>query len=177
MANPNKAKGTAWESAVRDYLNRSLGLVSDDGRPLDPFDGMTVRRAAQEGARDIGDVHAPPFVLECKDVKAPAVPTWLRQAEREAAHANYPFGAVVHKTRGRGAASGRVHVSVRTWTHVRHGLGMTADDALGLYAWAPTVRGLDSGRWYFTTTLGAFAAVLADYRSTTGMGVSRHAVR
>ncbi|MBH1936486.1 hypothetical protein I5Q34_19765 [Streptomyces sp. AV19] len=161
---------------MRDYLNRALGLVGDDGRPRDPFDGMTVRRAAQEGARDVGDVHAPPFVLECKDVRSPAVPTWLHQAQIEADHAGFPFGAVVHKTRGAPVAAGRVHVSVRTWTHMRQGLGMPADDCAGLYGWVPTVRGLDTARWYFTTTLCAFADLLDDYRSAMGMGVVGRAV-
>ncbi|MCZ0980133.1 hypothetical protein O1L60_17340 [Streptomyces diastatochromogenes] len=66
MANPSKARGTAWESAVRDHLNEALGLVDDTGRLKDIFSALNVRRAAQEGARDVGDVHCPPFVLSAR---------------------------------------------------------------------------------------------------------------
>ncbi|UQI46705.1 hypothetical protein M1P56_21305 [Streptomyces sp. HU2014] len=178
MANPNKQKGTAWESAVRDYLNRVLGLVGEYGVFLDPFDAGNVRRPAQEGARDVGDIHAAPFVLEAKNTKRPAVPTWIRQAETEAGHAGFPYGVVVQKVRGAPVAAGRVHVSVRTWTQIRHALGMPADDFAGLYGWAPTVRGLDTSRWYFTTTLRDFADLVGDYRTTgAGAGVHSHAVR
>ncbi|MFE1129594.1 hypothetical protein ACFW6R_23310 [Streptomyces albidoflavus] len=172
MSNPNKAKGTAWESAVRDFLNGFLRLVDEDGRFLDPGDGMNVRRAAQEGARDVGDVHAAPFILECKDVKNPAVPSWLRQARVEARHAGFPFGVAVHKRRGMAVAVGRVHFDVRTWTRVRLLLGLPSRVMARRYGFTPTVRGLDTGRWYLTTTVAEFARLLDDVR-----GVGRRAVR
>lgn len=173
MANPNKTRGTAWESAVRNWLNAFLGLVDDDGAFLDPFDGMNIRRAAQEGARDIGDVHAVPFILECKDVRSPAVPTWLRQARAEAVHAGFPYGVVVHKVRGLGVRSGRVHFDVRTWTRTRTALGLSSRAMSERYGFTATVRGLDSGRWYLTTTVEQFAALLSDVRA----GVAGRAVR
>ncbi|MER5862220.1 hypothetical protein [Kitasatospora sp. NPDC002040] len=164
MSNPNKARGTAWESSVRDYLNRHLGLVDPDGRFLHPASADNVRRAAQEGARDVGDIHCHPFILECKDVKSPAVPTWLRQAVTEAGHAGYPFGVVVHKRRGAGASSGRVHFPISTWTAVRDTLGMPVDDAAGLYGAVYSARGTDTNRWYVTISLADFADLLADIR-------------
>ncbi|QMU72124.1 hypothetical protein [Streptacidiphilus sp. P02-A3a] len=173
MSNPNKARGTAWESAVRDYLNEELGLYHPrDWRTRDavtpflrPADPMNIRRAAQEGVRDVGDVHAVPFVLECKDVKAPAVPAWLRQAHVEAKHAGYPYGIAVHKTRGKGARAGRVFFAVRTWTRVRLILGLTARQMVERYAFSPSLRSLDTGRWYLSTDVEAFAALLADVRA------------
>lgn len=173
MANPNKARGTAWESAVRNFLNGFLGLVDDFGALLDPFDALNVRRAAQEGARDVGDVHAVPFVLECKDVASPAVPTWLRQAEVEARHAGFPYGIAIHKTRGRSVAAGRVHFTVRTWTRVRLALGLSSRGMADRYAFTVTVRGHDSARWYLTTTVADFASLLSDVRA----GVSGRAAR
>lgn len=164
MANPNKQRGTAWESSVRNFLNRRLGLADDVGALLDPFDAMNIRRAAQEGAKDVGDVHAVPFILECKDVRSPAVPTWLRQADAEAGHARFPYGVVVHKRRGSAAGSGRVHFGVPTWTRVRLDLGMTARDFADRYGFTATVRGLDSSRWYMTTGLDEFAELLSDVR-------------
>ncbi|MEW2034917.1 hypothetical protein AB0901_31000 [Streptomyces roseifaciens] len=148
---------------MRDYLNKVLGTTH-------PFDVYAARRPAQEGARDVGDVHVVPFVLECKNTARPAIPAWLRQAEVEAAHAGFPFGVVVQKVRGSSAAAGRVHVSVRTWTQIRQGLGMPTDDFAGVYGWTPTVRGLVTDRWYLTTTLDAFAGLVTDYRSTMGVG-------
>ncbi|MGW2425077.1 hypothetical protein ACWC0C_38545 [Streptomyces sp. NPDC001709] len=166
MANPNKAKGTAWESSVRDYLNAFLGLVDESGAFLNPFDGHNVRRPAQEGAKDVGDIHAAPFVLEAKNTKSPAVPTWIRQAEIEAVHAGFPYGVVVQKVRGAAVRNGRVHVSVRTWTRVRLALGMPAQEFFGLYGFRLTARGLDTQRWYFTTTVWDLGHLLADYRRT-----------
>src|SRR5690606_40080826 len=50
MANPAKRKGTAFESAVRDYLNS---------------EGIPARRVAQAGRYDEGDLHGvDPFILE-----------------------------------------------------------------------------------------------------------------
>ncbi|MFI8263699.1 hypothetical protein [Streptomyces sp. NPDC085665] len=164
MANPNKQRGTAWESSVRDYLNAFLGLVDADGRFLSPMSGLNIRRAAQEGAKDVGDVHAFPLILECKDVRNPAVPTWIRQARIEAVHAGFPFGVVVAKVRGKGAALGRVHVDVRTWTRLRLALGMPTAEFRHLYGWTPSLRGLDTSRWYLTTTLRDLAHLLGDYR-------------
>ncbi|MFE5901102.1 hypothetical protein ACFQ67_27310 [Streptomyces sp. NPDC056488] len=167
MANPNKSRGTAWESAVRDYLNNALELVDERGVFRDPFNGMNIRRPAQEGARDIGDVHAVPFILECKDVKNPAVPTWLRQARVEAINAGFPYGVVVHKRRGLGVRAGRVHFDVRTWTRTRTALGLSTRAVVDRYGFTTTVRGLDSGRWYLTTSVANFAELVHDVREVS----------
>ncbi|MGW6061707.1 hypothetical protein [Streptomyces sp. NPDC055189] len=158
---------------MRNFLNAYLDLVDDNGAFRDPFDGMNVRRPAQEGSRDIGDVHAVPFILECKDVKNPAVPTWLRQARVEAVNASFPYGVVVHKVRGLGVRAGRVHFDVRTWTRTRTALGLSSRAMSERYAFTATVRGLDSGRWYLTTDVERFAALLSDLRA----GVSGRAAR
>ncbi|WP_432068246.1 hypothetical protein [Streptomyces sp. C10-9-1] len=158
---------------MRNYLNGFLGLVDERGVFLDPFDGMNVRRPAQEGSADVGDVHAVPFILECKDVKNPAVPTWLRQARIEARNAGFPYGVVVHKVRGLGVRAGRVHFDVRTWTRTRTALGLSSRDMADRYGFTASVRGLDSGRWYLTTTVAEFAALLSHMRA----GVNARAVR
>ncbi|GAA0660220.1 hypothetical protein GCM10010193_08940 [Kitasatospora atroaurantiaca] len=165
MANPNKQKGTAWESSVRDYLNVELGQVDEYGRLLDPFDGMNVRRPAQEGARDVGDVHAVPFVLEAKDVAKPTVPSFLRQAEVEAQHAGFPYGVAVVKVRRANVRAGKVHFTVRTWTRVRLALGLKSRDFADRYGFGFSLRGLDTGRWYATTDLERFARLLGDVRA------------
>ncbi|MEV6399637.1 hypothetical protein AB0M39_33465 [Streptomyces sp. NPDC051907] len=165
MANPNKARGTAWESDVRNYMNTALGLVNELGKFLDIFSALNVKRAAQEGAADVGDVHCAPFILECKDVKSPAVPTWLRQADVEAANAGFPYGVVVHKVRRANVRRGRVHFGFATWTRVRLALGLSARQMRERYAFNASVRGLDSARWYLTTDVERFTQLVADMRA------------
>lgn len=173
VANPNKARGTAWESAVRDHLNDALGLYVDGWQDLpagltkfrNPADPLNVKRQAQEGSYDVGDLHAWPFVVECKDVKNPAVPTWLRQGLVEAKNAGFPYAVVVHKTRRLGTRSGRVHVDVRTFTRLRIALGLTSRQMVSVYDFGWSFRGLDSGRWYLSTTVDMFAYILAVVRA------------
>ncbi|GGU49169.1 hypothetical protein [Streptomyces violascens] len=165
MANPNKVKGTQWESDVRDYLNAALGLVDEYGKFLDPFDAHNVRRPAQEGSADVGDVHAVPFVFECKNVKRVSVPTFLRQADVEARHAGFPYGVAVVKVPRLNVRRGKVHFSVPTWTRVRLALGMSSRAFADRYAFAASLRGLDSGKWYMTTELEDFRLLLADVRA------------
>ncbi|MGW3724856.1 hypothetical protein [Streptomyces sp. NPDC000851] len=147
MANPSKARGTRWESAIRDYLNGLLGYSH-------PTDWRLVKRQAQEGAKDVGDLHAWPFILEAKDVKSPAVPTWLRQADQEAVNAGFPYGVVIHKVRGKGPALARVHLTDATYWR------LLADMGADVLAPLPNTRGR-----YWTWTLAEFAQVLAAVRS------------
>ncbi|MFD7584179.1 hypothetical protein ACFV84_01900 [Kitasatospora sp. NPDC059811] len=173
MTNDNKRKGTAWESAVRDYLNRELGLLDEDSRLRDPFFWGNARRPAQEGSKDVADVHVVPFVLECKYVKRSTIPGFLRQAETEADNAGFPFGVAVVKTRGVAVRRGKVYFTVRTWTRIRHLLGMDTDSMRKLYGFTPFTRGIDSGRWYLRCDLDAFAALVEDVRVVYGPGVIR----
>lgn len=165
VANPNKVKGTQWESDVRDYLNAELGLVDEYGKFLDVFDALNVRRPAQEGAADVGDVHAVPFVLECKNVKRASIPTFLRQAEVEARHAGFPYGVAVVKAHRMNVRRGKVYAGVRTWTRVRLALDASTREFAERYGFTPSLRGLDTGRWYMATDLETFARLLADVRA------------
>lgn len=164
MANPNKVKGTQWESDVRNYLNTATGVVNEYGKFLDPFDPHNVRRPAQEGAADVGDVHAVPFVLECKNVKKASVPTFLRQAEVEAKNAGFPYGVAVVKVPRQSVRRGKVHFGIRTWTRVRLALVLNSRELAERYAFTPSLRGLNTGKWYMTTDLEAFGVLLADVR-------------
>jgi len=143
VTNPSKARGTRWESAIRDYLNGVLEYTH-------PTDWRMVKRQAQEGAKDVGDLHAWPFILEAKDVKSPSVPTWLRQAEAEAVNAGFPYGVVVHKTRGKGPALARVHITDAAWGRL---LADLVDSAV-------PVPLFNSRSGYWTWTLADFADVL-----------------
>lgn len=84
MSNPQKAKGTAFETAIRRFLEDA---------------GLFAYMPRQMGAADVGDVHVPPFVLQAKNYKD--IPTALRAGvdgvQVQKRHARMPFGAAVIK--------------------------------------------------------------------------------
>lgn len=84
MSNPQKAKGTRWETAVTRFL-RDAGLYAYKPR--------------QEGFRDVGDIHVPPFALQAKDWKdvVGALREGTDGARVQRGHAGLPFGAAVIK--------------------------------------------------------------------------------
>jgi hypothetical protein len=84
----SRRKGHGFEREVAAYL-RDLGYV----------DAHTTRSAlGHDGFKAPGDVVGPVgLVIECKNVKASAWPTWIRQAQAEAD--GRPW-VVVRKTRG-----------------------------------------------------------------------------
>lgn len=101
MANPAKARGTAWESALVAYLRE--------------HHNPDARRNVQMGRADIGDIdgyylHA----LEAKAEKSITLADYIAQANREAIHAGQPFGCAVVKRRMKGTADGYVVRDVRT---------------------------------------------------------------
>lgn len=152
MSNPSKARGTRWESTTRDYLNGALDYSH-------PTDWRLIKRQAQEGAKDVGDLHAWPFVLEAKDVKSPAVPTWLRQADTEAVNAGFPYGVVIHKVRGKGPGVARVHITEATYDRlIRDCPDVVAGSQVPVF----NARG-----GYWTWTLAEFAQVLQTVRGTS----------
>lgn len=84
MTNPQKAKGTRWETAVVRYL-RDAGLYAFKPR--------------QEGFRDVGDIHVPPFTLQAKDYRdvVTALRNGIDGVQVQRLHAGLPFGAAVVK--------------------------------------------------------------------------------
>ncbi|MFJ4529076.1 hypothetical protein [Streptomyces nigrescens] len=174
MANPNKAKGTSWETSTTHYLNDRLGLYKPNWKDLpaaqrfvDFLSPLNVKRQAQTGAKDVGDLWAWPFVIECKDVKSAAIPAWLRQAKAETENAGFPYGVVVHKTRSANAGRAAVHFDVRTWTRTRLQLGLPAREFWYLHGFTCTARGLDTSTWRFTTDLEQFALILRNVRNAS----------
>lgn len=85
-----KRKGTAFESAVRDYLAAELADVP----------GVEPRRVAQEGWQDTGDIHGvDPFIMQAKawrDTTA-ALREGVAGAVVQAERAGRPFGVAVIK--------------------------------------------------------------------------------
>jgi hypothetical protein len=124
MANPNKAKGDAWERSVMAYLAEEFG--------------RQVRRPHQEGYKDVGDLHLSPFALQCKDVAGLSLPATIRAAELQAGHAEEPFGVVAHKVRRKNVADGTVSMSLRTFRAVAARLQEAEEDAAVWRATRPT---------------------------------------
>lgn len=85
MSNPAKAKGTRWETAVVDFLRAS---------------GIRAYRPAQEGYRDVGDIHGvSPFVIQCKDWRdvLAALREGVDGAQLQARNAGETYGVAVVK--------------------------------------------------------------------------------
>ena len=99
MPNPNKAKGSAFERAVINYLR-------DEWRGLEAF------RPRQEGNEDVGDIHSGSFTIQCKDYASVAdalrigVAGAVKQAAarnaREGGYSSHPVALI--KRRGKGPA-------------------------------------------------------------------------
>lgn len=99
-----KAKGTAFERMVTEYLSRVL-------------DAPEIERRTVGGTKDRGDIAGVFFrgqrvVLECKNTTRPELPKWLRETEVERINDGAEYGFVVHKRRGCGAAqAGETYVT------------------------------------------------------------------
>ncbi|MFE6493374.1 hypothetical protein [Streptomyces sp. NPDC057748] len=101
VANPSKAKGTAWESAWTAYVREHHNPAA--------------HRNVQMGAKDIGDVAG--YYLHAAELKAEktiTLPSYVAQANREAVNAGQPFGCAVVKRRMKGVADGYVVRDVTT---------------------------------------------------------------
>lgn len=107
MANPRKAAGTRYESAVVTYLR-------DNGHP-------DARRVAQEGFADTGDIHGlSPFIVQCKAWKSwqDAIREGLDGAEKQKTHAREPYGVAFVKRARRGTGDGYAVMTVETFAKV-----------------------------------------------------------
>lgn len=94
-----KQKGTAFESAIVEYLQNNLC-------------DATIERRALNGTRDRGDISGVVFcgermVLECKNENRMRLAEYMREAETEASNDNAPYYAVIHKKRGVGISSAK----------------------------------------------------------------------
>ena len=102
MSNPRKAKGTAWETAVVNFLRRATGAL--------------VFRPRQEGSYDKGDVHiGEDFALQCKNWERWSkqdLYNWVDDADAQAAHAGRAWGAAVVKRKRAVGSTGTVGTGI-----------------------------------------------------------------
>jgi Holliday junction resolvase len=86
VSNPKKAKGTAAETAVVNYLKKTWDTV--ERRPL-------------AGSADKGDISGIANVcIEVKDHKKMVLSGWIKELDEEMKNAQALTGAVIHKKRG-----------------------------------------------------------------------------
>lgn len=111
MSSRNKRKGTTWESAIVTFLNGRLGTTPADGE-------LFVRRQAQHGVKDIGDLHAVPFCIEAKDEAKHTFSEYIRQANKEAQNSGLPFGVAVVKKRNANVKDGYAVMDLDTFARV-----------------------------------------------------------
>ena len=107
MTHASKAKGTRWESSVRDYLNST---------------GQSAHRIAQAGV-DVGDVHLNgSWCLQCKDVAQQRYKDWVDDVDDQRLAAGLHFGAVVHKRRNAPVGDALVVMSLDTFAEITNRL-------------------------------------------------------
>ena len=96
MANPSKARGTAWETAVVRYLH-------EHGFPK-------ARRKVLTGKLDEGDIDlgSCEITIEAKNCKSITPSEFVDEAVREARNAGGAYGVAVVKRRNRGTGEGYV---------------------------------------------------------------------
>ena len=126
----NKAKGTAWETA----LVRSLGAFFDGRYGLEP------RRVAQEGFQDTGDLHGlGPFIGQAKNWKSweAAIREGLDGAEKQKGHAKADYGVAFVKRARRSVGDGYAVMTVATFARLlarlRRAEELLAPAALGVH--------------------------------------------
>ena len=110
-----RAKGTRWESKIRDYL-------ADQG--------IEVHRQPAHGVNDKGDLHiGTDVIVEAKDQARHSLSEWLDEAVREAANAGRSVGVAWFHRRGKGSpADGYVLMDGRTFAYLIREAGMAGRD-------------------------------------------------
>lgn len=130
MANPNKVKGTRWESARVEWW-RSQGEAFE-----------FAHRVALAGSSDKGDVHvvqshAGAIIEECKNAKRIELTKWLREADAEQDNAGAFVCAVALKLPGVGMTDPGAHpvaMYSRDWARVLMELLRLGDEVARLKA-------------------------------------------
>lgn len=111
MANPNKAKGSAFELDIERALQA---------------EGINAKRPRQTGNQDVGDLHvSDDWTLQAKNWAnlATAVKAGTEGAERQSAHSGRPFFAAIIKKRGANVREAYVVLPLRVFAQVLKKLG------------------------------------------------------
>lgn len=104
MPHPNAARGKRWELSTRRFLEETFG--------------RRVRKPAQEGFLDVGDLHLSPWALQCKDEARHTFSSYVDDAEAQALHAGEGYGGAVVKRRNQGVDRAYFVASLGTFRRV-----------------------------------------------------------
>ena len=130
MTNTAKQKGTAWETAIVQFLQRT-GWPSAERRTL-------------AGSKDRGDIAGiPGVVIEAKNTKSIALGTFLDEANLEALNDGAALGVAWIKRRGRTwPGHGYVVMDGDAFVSLLHqaGYGSSSEDEA---RWVPTATSED----------------------------------
>lgn len=106
MSNPNKVKGTRWESDLVGFL-MSMGIAA--------------RRVAQAGRLDVGDLHGlSPFIAQAKNYRdlTAGLREGLAGAEVQKVRAGEPYGVAFVKRPRKSTGQGYAVLTVETWARL-----------------------------------------------------------
>ena len=110
MTNRSKAKGTSWESAIRDYLQAN-GWPHAERMPL-------------SGNKDRGDILLPGVCIEAKSTRRHELAEWINELEAEQANAGATVGAVwVKRVAKTSPGAGYVVMTGATFVELLKGAG------------------------------------------------------
>jgi hypothetical protein len=84
MSNPQKAKGSAFERLIRDYLAQAIPC----------------ERIPAGAEIDRGDLWTPAACIQCKNHRSLSLGAWLSQTIQQQFSANKPLHALVVKRKG-----------------------------------------------------------------------------
>ncbi len=107
MTNPNKARGTRWEVAVRNFL-RASGFED-------------VFRLAQTGIDDEGDLHGhdiKDWAIECRDRKSISLAENVEDAKSRAKAKGCKYGIAFIKRRTKSVEDAYVLIDAETWVRI-----------------------------------------------------------
>lgn len=84
MANPQKAKGSAFERLIADYLGQAIPC----------------ERIPPGATLDRGDLWTPQAAIQCKNHRTLSLGAWLDATAQQQQNAGKPYGFLVVKRKG-----------------------------------------------------------------------------
>lgn len=106
--NPNKQKGTGWETACVKTIQLLTG-----------FFAFRKTLAGKDDKGDIAIQQRPYIVIEAKNAKKYNFAGWVEEAEKEAENSGVPIGVVwAHRDRKSNPADGYVVMTGKTFCRV-----------------------------------------------------------
>lgn len=84
MANPQKAKGSAFERLIADYLSQAIPC----------------ERIPPGATLDRGDLWTPHAAIQCKNHRTLSLGAWLAATAQQQHNAGKPYGFLVVKRKG-----------------------------------------------------------------------------